>query len=225
MNVGIPKNFEMLIENFKGDIYAAMPNFLETEENGTCSMNLILERKGIKCLSLNNIGSQMILLFLVFFVKITLVCLNFLTRILNKIIFSKDSSFTITNWLNKKVSLPLIMLLISGMQLELFLGAWPNFKINKIETFTELFSMFITITILLGNTFFIFMVIRAYFEYFKLIQNKKIEKNYKEMYQKKHPTLLKIFDGLKDDTSITVWLIGIRSLKDMVVPLTLVYGI
>ena len=117
------------------------------------------------------------------------------------------------------------MLTINGMQLELFLGSWPNFKINKIETFTELTSMIVTVSILLSNVIFISVVVRAYYEYFRLIQYDTIRETSQQNYKKKNPILLEIFDGLKEETTISVWFIGLQGLKDMIVPLTLVYGI
>ena len=37
--------------------------------------------------------------------------------------------------LNSKVDIAFIVLLINGMQMDILMGIWPNFKVNKINNF------------------------------------------------------------------------------------------
>ena len=52
-----PKVVSEFLENFEGDVFQVMPNLLERDEDGVCTMNLKLETMGVKCLTINNIGA------------------------------------------------------------------------------------------------------------------------------------------------------------------------
>ena len=80
-DVEMPNNVVSFMENFEGDPFTIIPNLLETDEEGLCKMNLYLEQKGLKCLSVNNIGSQLMQIMGVLAFKVFVFFLGLFTLI------------------------------------------------------------------------------------------------------------------------------------------------
>ena len=118
-----------------------------------------------------------------------------------------------------------VLLLINGMQLDLFLGTWPNFKINKITNFVEIFSIFLLLTVFAFTLIFNYFVMKALFEYFQPQQNPDVPNKITETYKSKNFWLSEIFDSFNMTKTSSSWFILLSTLRDIFLPLTLIYGI
>ena len=203
INVNTPTNFQNFIRMFSYNIFSILPNFFDIDDSEyQCELHPKLRDNELSCLTLNNMGSNLPVLFIIAVLYLTGKLVDFLMtigKVDQKKILEVGGKKRVIYWIFRVKNffgLSFYWAIFNGMQLDLLLGGWAIFKVDVRADSYTLISALLSVFILLNISIYLSMVHKAYYKFIYPKHKKLYPEEVSEKLEKNNANFLELFESI-----------------------------